>query len=169
MPANRRRSIARQPDTIDHTDMRTTILSRLVFLPVFLVLVVLLAACGNGLPTPTGTPVPTPTAQAVVELYEFFQAEKERNPVRFDRIMEDEDLFGFTGIVSRIDGSTIRFHIAERRLRRDLFVECEFRESQDMLSLSVGEKATLYGKIDKAKRVVRFEECRLAGSPMPER
>ena len=123
------------------------------------------SACGNGDGGSGGTtrtplPTPTPTAQPVVGLYRFFNAEKERNPVRFERIMEDKDRYGFYGVVSKIDGTKVQFHIAKRRMRRDEYVECRFEDKDDLLSFSVGDRVTLYGRIADTGRIVKFEECR---------
>ena len=123
------------------------------------------SACGNGDGSSGGTtrtplPTPTPTAQPVVGLYRFFNAEKERNPVRFERIMEDKDRYGFYGVVSKIDGTKVQFHIAKRRMRRDEYVECRFEDKDDLLSFSVGDRVTLYGRIADTGRIVKFEECR---------
>ena len=123
------------------------------------------SACGNGDGGSGGTtrtplPTPTPTAQPVIGLYRFFNAEKERNPVRFERIMEDKDRYGFYGVVSKIDGTKVQFHIAKRRMRRDEYVECRFEDKDDLLSFSVGDRVTLYGRIADTGRIVKFEECR---------
>ena len=138
---------------------------RAALLAAALLTLLVASACGNGDSSSGGTtrtplPTPTPTAQPVVGLYRFFNAEKERNPVRFERIMEDKDRYGFYGVVSKIDGTKVQFHIAKRRMRRDEYVECRFKDKDDLLSFSVGDRVTLYGRIADTGRIVKFEECR---------
>ena len=138
---------------------------RAALLAALLLALLAASACGNGDggsggATSTPLPTPTPTAQPVVGLYRFFNAEKERNPVRFERIMEDKDRYGFYGVVSKIDGTKVQFHIAKRRMRRDEYVECRFEDKDDLLSFSVGDRITLYGRIADTGRIVKFEECR---------
>lgn len=119
------------------------------------------SGCNRGeTPIFTPAPLPTPTAQPVSLLYDWFHAEQKRNPVRFDRMMEDEGRYGFTGIVSKIDGDKVQFHLSRRSLKRDDYVECRFKSEDDVVRFSVGETVTLYGNIAEVGRIVKFEECR---------
>lgn len=117
--------------------------------------------CGGGEPAIyTPAPLPTPTAQPASLLYAWFQDERERNPVRFDKIMDEKGVYGFTGIVSKIDGTKVQFHLARRAMKRDDYVECRFEELDDVLAFSIGDTITLYGNIVEVGRILKFEDCR---------
>lgn len=109
----------------------------------------------------TPAPLPTPTAQPASLLYAWFQDERERNPVRFDKIMDEKGVYGFTGIVSKIDGTKVQFHLARRAMKKDDYVECQFEELDDVLAFSIGDTITLYGNIVEVGRILKFEECRV--------
>lgn len=127
------------------------------------------AACDDPEPTRTPVPTPTPTAQPVERLYLYFQEQKELNPVRFEQMLDDRGLYGFTGIISEIDGSTVHFLVFQRFMRKDETVECNFEDKDDVLSLNVGEVVTMYGNLVKAKRVVRLKDCRQQSPDRPKR
>ena len=118
------------------------------------------AGCGGDTPIFTPAPLPTPTAQPVSLLYDWFHEEQERNPVRFDRMLDDQGQYGFTGTVSKIDGAKVQFHLSRRSLKRDDYVECRFESEDDVVRFSVGETVTLYGNIAEVGRIVKFKECR---------
>jgi hypothetical protein len=129
---------------------------------------VLSGACSAGDPAPTPAPTPTPTAQPAGGLYQYFQREKELNPVRFDRLMDERGSYGLTGEISAIDGTKVQFLIKQRRFRRDMYVECKFSNEEDMVDLNLRQMVTLYGKVVKAERVLKLEECRLTRT-LPKR
>ena len=58
--------------------------------------------------------------------------------MRFDSIKDAGGYYGFTGIISKIDGRRVQFHIEKRRLKKDEYLECEFSETDEMLNLNVG-------------------------------
>ena len=121
---------------------------------------ILLTACEGAAPTSTPIPTPTPTAQPAVQLYQYFHREKELNPVRFDSIKDAGGYYGFTGIISKIDGRRVQFHIEKRRLKKDEYLECEFSETDEMLNLNVGATVTIYGYLAEAGRIVKLKQCR---------
>lgn len=128
-------------------------------------------ACGAATPKPTPTPLPTP--QAVEQLYQFFMSEKTSNPSRLEKRVDNGGIFGFTGNISKIEGSKIQFHISEQSVGKDKYVECDLGDIDRVLSLNTGMPVTVYGRLDKAfpsgilrnygfkdSRAVKFKGCK---------
>ncbi len=138
-----------------------------------IVTLALILACGEVAPTPM--PTPTPTAQPVEGLYQFFLDEQEKNPQRLEKRADDGESFGFTGRISKIDGSVIQFVISEQSVGKDSYVECDLESSDKVLPLNIGDQVTVYGYLDKAfptgmlkglgfkdNKAIKFKDCRVA-------
>ena len=92
-----------------------------------------------------------------------FSAKKESNPTRSDARVEAKELVSFTGPITKIEDDRVQFHLATRYLEKDDYVQCQFAEKSDVLSLNKGESVTVYGNLAKVDTVVKFENCRLYG------
>ena len=133
--------------------------------------VVLIGVLACGQPAPS--PAPTPTPWQVQELYQFLENENRSNPTRLDKRVDDNELFGFTGAITKIEDGKIQFHIAILDAMKDRYVECKFDNKASVLSLDVGNRVTVYGDLDEAfptglqstvglknSLVVKFKSCR---------
>ena len=108
-----------------------------------------------------------PPSVSFIELFEFYQQEKENNPTRLKNRVEAEELRVFNGPISNIDGSKIQFHVQRIIGGRDRYVECEFSTERSVLSLNVGDQVTVYGNLDDVNSVVRFKGCGFRGGSAP--
>ena len=65
----------------------------------------------------------------------------------------------FHGNITRIEDSKLQFHIEERILASDLYVECKFPSINSVLSLNKGEHTRVYGYLNWVINVIAFDNC----------
>ena len=124
--------------------------------------------------------MPTPTPRPVENLYQFLASEKQSNETRLGKRVENNEIFGFTGKITEIEDAKIQFHIKERYVMKDEYVECQFNSRNKVLSLNKGSLVTVYGNLDKAfptgklgdigfkdNRALKFKNCRVTEIHLP--
>ena len=75
--------------------------------------------------------------------------ELKRNPTRLKSLVGQKSK-PFEGKITKINEASIQFHIDHRRFRRDHYVTCSFRTTNDVLPLSVGEYVAVEGVLEAA-------------------
>ena len=76
-----------------------------------------------------------------------------------DARVDKKELISFSGVISKIDGDRVQFHIEKRFLDKDQYVECKFAVRSHVLPLDRGEEITVYGDLSKVGDAVKFENC----------
>lgn len=111
-----------------------------------------------------------PAIEPVENLYQKLELEKSTNPTRLEDRVDRNEVRSFSGTISDIKGKSIQFHIDEKMLERDDFVECAFPSEDDILSLDIDQEVTVYGNLHEAfsgglfgatgdSRAVKFKDC----------
>lgn len=116
--------------------------------------VLLLMACKG-----EDKPLMLPPSVPVHALYEQLQNDKELNPTRVDRWIDQRQIRAFHGSITKIDDSKVQFHIKERFLASDLYVECKFANRNSVLLLNKGQNISVYGHLTRVNDVIVFENC----------
>ncbi len=116
--------------------------------------VLLLIACKSD-----DKPLVLPTSVPAHALHERLQNEKELNPTRMEVKIDQRPLMAFHGDITRIEDSKVQFHIEERVLAPDLYVECKFANKNSVLPLNKGQSVRLYGYLTRVNDVIVFENC----------
>lgn len=139
--------------------------------PISLVLICLMSCLTLALATACGQQqIQLPAVEPVEELHQEFEREKSTNPTRLEDMVARNEVRAFSGTIKAIEGAAIQFHIDEKMLERDAFVECAFPSEDDIMSLNIGQKVTVYGKLHEAfsgglfgatgdSRAVKFKDC----------
>ena len=113
---------------------------------------------------------PPPAPVPVENLYRGFEQERSSNPTRLESRVDRNEVSAFYGRIGEINGEVIQFHVDEKMLGRDAFVECQFPSENYVLRLNVGQEVAVYGKLAEAfrggffgitgdSRAVKFRSC----------
>ena len=78
------------------------------------------------------------TYMTVEEYYDGMARELKRNPTRLKSRMGQKSQ-PFEGEITKIVGASIQFHVDPRRFRKDHYVTCSFRTTNDVLYLNIGD------------------------------
>ena len=143
------------------------ILLRVVLLVVSIV-VFSAAACG----LTNQETAPTPKPLTAEQFYNDLKNELESNPTRLKSRIGQE-LPSFEGEITNIEGASIQFHIDKRLLRRDHYITCIFRSSNDILALNTGDYVAVQGVMEEAfpgsfmaeAGAVKLKNCRQVDRP----
>ena len=104
-------------------------------------------------------PVSIPSSVPAVQVYNFYQQERDANPVRLDYRIDNAEVRTFTGAITKIEGSKIQFLSEERFLARDKYLECKFSSEEGVLRLSKSDTVTVYGNLEDVNAAVKFKNC----------
>ena len=83
------------------------------------------------------------------EFYDALTTERERNPTRLKSLV-GQKLKPFEGTITNITGASIQFHIDKRFLRRDHYITCTFRTTNDVIPLNNGGYVAVQGILEVA-------------------
>ena len=95
----------------------------------------------------------------VEELYEGLQWEKAIDPKRMERLVGIHWSLSINGTITNIEGNKVQFHVRDRIVAPDLYVECELSRVQEIQALNKGDRVRGFGCIYEVGDVIRFKDC----------
>ena len=101
-----------------------------------------------------------PSQFAPVEaFYVGMQTEKDNNPTRVKRLIERGGVYGIVGMITKIKDAKIQFHIQEKDLERDQYVECEFPSERNVWQFNKGQEVKVSGNLNKVNSKIELKNC----------
>ena len=95
----------------------------------------------------------------VDKFYAEMHNEKNSNPTRMERRIEQGEVYGIIGEITNINDAKIQFHIQKRPLGKDQYVECEFPNERSVLQFNKGEIVKVSGKLNKVNSKIELKSC----------
>ena len=126
-----------------------------------MVLVVLIISLASACSLTAQKTDSTQIRMTVEEYYDGMAGELKRNPTRLKSLVGQLSQL-FEGKITTINGASIQFHVDTRRFKKDHYVTCSFRTTNDVLRLNVGDYVAVQGVLDVAfpNNVPFFDEAR---------
>jgi len=120
--------------------------SRFVFamLVALLALLALSQGCGRSEPPQLPRSVPADG------LYQFLADEYASNSTRLQLRIEERQLFSILLVITNIDENKVQQHLRKPALEMDSYVECEFKNREQVRQLNKGNTIEVYGFLKDA-------------------
>ena len=137
--------------------------SRLLTLSITAVTIFFCLSCGNEFQLPEVDPR-GPKPETVPELYVYIQSQDDVNPTRLEIWLDKGEPFRYSGVIRKIDGSSLQFLVKNQFAGFDWYLQCKFINPEALRSLNKGDIVAVEGRLEAvfpflAQGAIRFNGC----------